>query len=340
MEVKNILQKLIAGQDLAFSEAKRLFSKIVLGQVSSAQAGAVLAALACKGESVEELKALVEIMRREVLKVKVSRKYAGSLLDTCGTGGSRIRTFNISTCTAFVLAAAGVKVAKHGNRSASGVCGSADILESLGVNIKVPSWKVKQSIEKINIGFLFAPLYHPALKNIAPVRKSLGVKTIFNLAGPLSNPAGVGFQVLGVYAPELVEKIASVLKELGVVRAFVFSSAEGVDEITLSSTLTIAEVKKNRIKKFFLKPADFGLPKIKISAISVKTLEKNKEVFTNVLCGKKSVFRNVVLANAAAGLVLMAKARNWKQGVEIASFYLDKGLAWKKFEELKRFYSE
>ncbi len=282
-------------------------------------------ALQNKGVNADELSSFVEVLKEFAVKIKPD---VDVLVDTCGTGGDKSGTFNISTVAAFVLAACGVAVAKHGNKSVSSKCGSADVLESLGVNIKISSEKTRECIEKVGIGFMFAPLYHPAFKNVAPVRKKLGVRTVFNMLGPLLNPASPDAQVIGVYDSSLTELFAETLKKNGMKNAMVVYG-DGVDEIFGDTKIT--HLKDGEIKTFNLKLD------VDINELKADSVEEHKKVFLDVLKGEKSAKREVVLMNAAAGLIVAGKASGFEEGVKIAAEAIDSGKALKKFEEFREF---
>lgn len=346
--IKDAIIKLAEGQNLEHGEAKELFMGMLDASISPPQVASILTALRMKGESVEEIRALAEVMREKAVKLKVRNNVLDidredinadeeTIIDTCGTGGKKTKTFNISTCTAFVLASAGIKVAKHGNRSFSGVCGSADVVEGLGIRIDASPEEVQEAVKKVGIGFLYAPLYHPAMKNVGPIRKDLGIRTIFNLVGPLSNPAQASKQVLGVYDKGLTEKIASVLNNLGLCRAFVVWGQDVYDEVSTTGKTQISEVNKGEVKTFFVNPDDFGLKKTDISQLKGGDVEDNVESVLSVLKGEPSPKLDIVLANAAVCFVLVDKAGNFREGVELARDYIGTGKAFNKFQELKDF---
>jgi anthranilate phosphoribosyltransferase len=262
------------------------------------------------------------------------------VLDTCGTGGKPTKTFNISTCVAFVVACAGIKVAKHGNRSFSGVCGSADVLEALGIDLNVEPKIVEKAVKKIGIGFLYAPLYHPAMRNVASVRKEIGIRTIFNIVGPLTNPARASHQVLGVYEKNLTEKIAHVLRNLGTKRAFVVWGKDVYDEVSITGQTKITELKNKRIKTFYVRPKDFGLKLSKLTQIRGGGVKENVLSFLSVLKGEPSAKLDAVLINASVCFVLTNKADNFKEGIDLARNHIVSGKALKKLQELKEFLRE
>jgi anthranilate phosphoribosyltransferase len=259
------------------------------------------------------------------------------LVDTCGTGGSSINTFNISTTAAFVVASCGVRVAKHGNRSSSGMTGSADVLEALGVKIELPPESVRRSIMDIGIGFMYAPLFHGAMKHAAKPRKDIGGRTIFNILGPLSNPAGVKRQVIGVYDEKLTEVIAGVLDKMGFDRAFVVCGEEGLDEITVTGRTKVTELAKGKISTYYIRPEDFGIKTSALESIKGGTAKDNAAITLSILKGERSAKRDAVLLNAAAALVVASKAKDIKDGIKLAAEAIDSGRALKKLEQLVEF---
>lgn len=330
--IKECIKKLANLKNLSAHETEAVFNEVTCGAATPSQIAAFLTALAIKGETSEEIAAAAKVMRKKSLKINCGVK-PKTLLDTCGTGGSGINAFNISTCSAFVIAGCGVKVAKHGNRSSSG-CGSADVLEALGVNLAMPRQKVEESIKKIGIGFMFAPLFHSSMKYASGVRKEIGIRTIFNILGPLTNPAGANTQVLGVCKKELVNKLCEVLKKLGVKRAFVVHGSDLLDEITITGPTYIAELKNNRISRFTVTPADFGFKKASNASIMGGDAGKNASIILKILKGEESPRRNIVLMNASCALVASGIAKNFKDGVRIASESIDSGAALNKLRQL------
>jgi len=331
-----LLQKLINKEDLNEPEAKELMKLVIEGKLTDSQAGGVLIALQNKGVNADELSAFVEVLKEFAVKIKTNVK---PLVDTCGTGGDKSGTFNISTVTAFVLAGCGVFVAKHGNKAVSSGCGSADVLEKLGVNIKLAPEDTKKCIEEIGIGFMFAPLYHPAFKTVANIRKELGVRTVFNMLGPLLNPANPDGQVIGVFEPALMEIYIETLKKLGMKNAMVFHG-DGLDEITLCGETGIAQIADGKIRKFKIKPEDFGFKRCSKDELKGGSLEENAKIFLEILHGKKSQKRDVVLLNAAAGLIVAGKTKTFENGITLAMEAIDNGNALKKFDEFKRMSNE
>ncbi|MFH1353219.1 MAG: anthranilate phosphoribosyltransferase [bacterium] len=334
--IQEAIVKLCNGMDLSPEEMKTVFREIMDGDATPSQMGSFLTALRLKGETIEEITAAAEIMREKMVKINV-RSGEETILDTCGTGGSGTNTFNISTASAFTVAGAGVKVAKHGNRSASSHCGSADVLEELGVDIMMPPDKVAECVKKTGIGFLFARLFHPAMKNVAATRKEMGVRTIFNILGPLSSPAGADAHVLGVYDASLVEVMANVLNNLKVKRAFVVHGMDNLDELTVTGPTLVAEVKAGKVSAYSISPGDFGLKVYPPSELAGGDAKKNSSLVLCVLKGEKGAKRDIVLLNSAAALVCAGKAEGIKDGIKLAEKSIDSGAALEKLEKLKKF---
>ncbi|MFC1644264.1 anthranilate phosphoribosyltransferase, partial [Candidatus Omnitrophota bacterium] len=283
-----------------------------------------------KGETVDEITGAAKVMREKALKIKAGP----TVVDTCGTGGTGTNTFNISTTTAFVLAGCGVKVAKHGNRSASSRCGSADVLEELGVNLNVSVRTVERCIKTINIGFLYAPLFHGAMKHAITPRREIGIRTIFNILGPLSNPASARYQVLGVYRKDLTETIARVLKKLGSKRAYVVHGMDALDEVTVTAKTKVSELKNGKIRTYYMTPATFGIKKATLEDIRGGSAKQNARIVRRVLSGEKGPARNIVLANSSVALMSAGKARNLKSAVRMAAAAIDSGKALDGLERL------
>lgn len=332
--IREAIEKAIKRTDLKESEMRAVFEEIMSGKAASAEIAAFLDALRKKGETVEEITAAAKVMREKSARIQVDDK---TLVDTCGTGGSGINTFNISTTAAFVVAGCGVKVAKHGNRSASCQCGSADVLEALGVKIDLASDKVAECINEVGIGFMFAPVFHLAMKHAAAPRKELGGKTIFNILGPLSNPAGATHQVIGVYDARLTEIMAGVLKNLGSSRSFVVSGADGLDEITTTDRTKVSELDKGKIKTYYVGPEDFGVKRAYPGELTGGGPKENAAIALSVLKGEKSARRDIVLANSSASLVCAGKAKSFKEGGKIAAESIDSGRALEKLTKLVGF---
>lgn len=333
--IKKAISKLIKKVDLNRSDMSAVMNDIMSGECTPAQIGAFLTALQLKGETIEEITGAAIVMRRKAAKIDLST--TENTIDTCGTGGSGINAFNVSTTSAFVAAGAGLMVAKHGNKSASSQCGSADVLMSLGVNIELGPEEVKKSILEIGIGFMYAPLFHSAMKYAIGPRREIGIRTIFNILGPLTNPANATSQVLGVYEEELCETLANVLKNLGSKHALVVHGLDGLDEITLTTETKIAELKNNKVKTYLIKPQDFGIPVAGLDELRGADAEKNAEIILSILKSEKGPKRNIVLLNASAALLAAGKARDLKDGIEIAAHSIDCGAALNKLKSLIKF---
>lgn len=335
--IQQAIQHLVEGKDLTDAEVGGCVKEMVDRTATQSQVGAFLAAIAEKGETPDEIAAFASALRAYSLHIRPSVN--GRLVDTCGTGGDKVKTFNVSTISALVTASAGATVAKHGNRSVTGRCGSADLLERLGFNVAVQPDKVCESIEHLGIGFMFAPTFHPAMKAVAPIRKELGIRTIFNVMGPLLNPALADAQVLGVYSKDLVKPMAQVLGRLDSKEAMVVHALEGMDEISVSGRTLVSWLKDEGIKTFELSPRDFGIERHGESAPEVKDAEESAKIALSLLGGdsKKSVLMDMVLVNSAAALVVAGKAGDLRNGVELARESIASGAAYRKLEELVRF---
>ncbi len=334
---KHHLQTIIQRTDLTESQMAEIIEAIFAGDLTDAQIGAFMAALATKGETFEELAGAARAMRRNAVRIQTT---APKVVDTCGTGGDEAKTFNISTTTAFVVAGGGVPVAKHGNRSVSSQCGSADLLEALGVPLDLPPDVVEAAITQIGIGFLFAPVYHGAMKYAARARKEVGLRSIFNMLGPLTNPAGANCQLIGVYAPELTEMFAAALRLLGARRAFVVHGHDGLDEITVCAPTRVSELNDGHIRTYDIYPEQFFGDTADPADLSGGDPAENATITRRVLEGKTGPRRNIVLINAAAALVAAGQAENLKDGIVIAEKSIDSGLAMKKLDDLIRFTRE
>lgn len=332
MTLSEALLKVADRQDLSRQEAVETMHAVMSGEGTPAQVAALLTALRMKGETVEEITGFAETMRAMATPIRASRR---PLVDTCGTGGDRSGTFNISTTAAFVVAGAGVAVAKHGNRSASSQCGSADVLEALGVRIDASPETVAACIDEIGIGFLFARSLHSAMKHVAPIRSELGFRTVFNLLGPLTNPAGADGQVMGLFDAARIESIASVLASLGVRHAFVVASADGLDEISLSGPSHIAEARHGTVTRYEITPGQFGLASAPIAAIRGGATEENARLLRQVLDGRAGPHRDIVLLNAAPALVAGGAAATFEEGLLRAAESIDSGAAAQKLEALR-----
>ncbi len=321
---------------LKAEEARAAMQAILAGEVSSVQIASFLTALRMKGETVEELVGFARAMREVAVRVDAGLN-GEVLLDTCGTGGDGQGTFNISTIAAFVVAGAGVRVAKHGNRSISSQGGSADLLESLGIAVVLPPEKVAQAIREIGIGFLFAPAIHTATRHAHPVRVELKMRTVFNLLGPLTNPAGATAQLVGAPSERTAELMAGALAELGLEHGFVVHGSDGLDEITTTAATTAFEIRGGRIERRTLTPEDFGVERADPSALKGLGKDGNTAIARAVLGGAGGSQRDIVLVNAAAALVAAGKAAEFGEGMELSRESIDSGAAWRKVEELARF---
>ena len=334
---KDILNQLLNRQDLSHEQMLNVMRQVMGGELTPAQIAAFLIALRAKGETVDEITAAATVMRE--LSTKVAVQNTANLVDTCGTGGDGIQTFNVSTVSAFVAAAAGAKVAKHGGRSVSSTCGSADVLEALGVNVNQTPEQVAKSVDEISIGFMFAPNHHSAMKYAAPVRKELGVRTLFNLLGPLTNPASAKKQVMGVFDKSLTGKLAQVLQKLGSEHVLVVHGADGMDEISFTGDTFVAELKDGKISEYTLNPAQFGLKIHALKSIRVENAQQSKAMILDVLDGKsgagaQSAARDIVLLNAGAAIYAAGLQANIHAGIEQAAKMIDSGAAATKLQQL------
>src|SRR5712692_5700336 len=341
--ISEAVKTLVERRDLSRIEAAAAMEAIMSGAATNAQIAAFLTALRMKGETVEELIGFAQVMRQKAVRVRTrgtegSASLTGTdremLIDTCGTGGDASGTFNVSTATAFVVAGAGLKVAKHGNRSASSLCGSADVVETLGVSLELTAAQVARCVDEIGIGFLYAPLLHTAMKHVMAARREIAIRTVFNLLGPLTNPAGANAQVIGVAAASLTEPLARVLAELGTMRAFVVHGANGLDEISNTGESRLSEVREGVVRTFTVQPEDFGLPRCSIADLLGGDREQNAEIIRSILGGERGPRRDIVLMNAAAALVAGVRARDLKDGVATAARAIDSGAARGKLDAL------
>lgn len=328
--MKELLEKLINQESLSENEMENLMIKIMEGKVDPINISALLIALRIKNESVSEITGAARAMRA---KAKIVDFGETDTLDNCGTGGDGLKTFNISTACSFIAAAAGIKVVKHGNRSISSNCGSADVLEALGAKIDLTPKEVKQCVDDINLGFFFAPAFHPAMKYAAPIRKTLGVRTIFNLIGPLTNPALCKYHMLGIYDGNLTSIVAQVLKNLGSKRAMVVHGNDGLDEISLTTTTKVTELKDNKILEYEINPLDYGLNLCAPEDLKGGTSKENAQIIIDIFNGKKGPKRDIVILNSAASLYVCNKCSSLEEGIFIAKEIIDKGLALKKLDE-------
>jgi anthranilate phosphoribosyltransferase len=331
--IKESINILVGGIDLSESEMAACMTEIMEGKATDAQIGALLTALRVKGESVSEITGAARVMREKATTIRSPE----GTLDTCGTGGDMAGTFNISTTTAIVVAACGVPVAKHGNRSVSSQSGSADVLEALGVRIDLEPQKVEECLFETGFGFLFAPLFHPAMKYAIGPRKEMGIRTIFNILGPITNPAGAKRQILGVFASKLTGTLCKVLGNLGAEDAMVVHGEDGLDEVTITNGTMVSRLVKKEVENSIISPEDFGIDRADISEITGANKETNARITIDILKGEKGAKRNTVLMNSAAALVVALKTENLKEAFDMAAEAIDSGKALEKLEEVKRF---
>jgi anthranilate phosphoribosyltransferase len=328
--IKEAISQVIDGKSLRMNEAAQVMVEIMDGQVTPAQFGAFVTALRLKGETVEEIAGMAQTMRAKAVRVTIDEP----VVDTCGTGGDNSATFNISTTAAFVVAGAGVKVAKHGNRAMSSKCGSADVLEALGVKIDLTAEQVQRCLKEVGIGFMFAPSFHPAMKYATAPRREIGIRTVFNILGPLTNPAGAQAQVLGVADGALVEKMANVLKLLGCKHALVVHSKDGLDELTVTSKTFIGELKNNKLRNYTIAPEEFGLPSAKLDDLKGGTAAENASLLRDILSGKAGPAMDAVLLNAAAALLVAERVETIADGIRFARGSIGTGRALDKLNGL------
>ncbi len=333
--IREAIQLLVDRKDLPFELAQQSMREIMVGEATPSQIGAFLTSLRMKGETVEEITALAMVMRDNA--VRINPHVSGRTVDTCGTGGDRLKTFNVSTAAALVAAGAGVAVAKHGNRSVTSKCGSADVLEAIGVNLNVPPLTVQRAIEQVGIGFMFAPAFHPAMKNAIVPRREIGVRTVFNILGPLTNPANASAQVLGVYDPKLVEPMAQVLQKLGTEEAMVVHGVEGLDEISTIGKTKLAWLKDGQTTSREITPQDLNLKQARPNEISGFDINQNAKLLVHIINGSEdrlSTRLQMVLANAAAAIVVGGKAHDLATGVEVGREAIASGRAYEKLKQL------
>jgi len=334
MNIRDAIAKIIERQDLSEVEAESVMDQIMDGLATQAQIGAFLTALRLKGETVPEITGCARAMRRRVIPIKPQRT---DLVDTCGTGGDRAGTFNVSTTAAFVVAGAGLGVAKHGNRSVSSQCGSADVLEALGVRLDLSPDQVAKCIDEVGFGFLFAPRLHPAMKHAIAPRREMGIRTVFNILGPLTNPAFAPAQVMGVYDDLLTAPLASVLMALGTHSAYVVHGGDGLDEFTTTGVNTVSFFKAGHLETQVLDPSDLGLARARLSDLRGGTPDQNAQITRDILTHANGARRDVVLLNAAAALTAGGKARDLHEGLQLAAESLDSGAALRIMERLIEF---
>ncbi len=330
MEYKSLINRLINLQDITAEEAGFLLQEIIAGRITQVQTSAILTALKIKGASTEEIKGFILAMRDNMITIKSNK----GAIDLCGTGGDKSGTFNISTTSAFVAAGAGAVVAKHGNRSASSKCGSADVLEELGVHINIAPEKAQRVLDQTGLVFLFAPLYHSALKNVITVRKELGFPTVFNYLGPFVNPAGTTRQLIGVPDLATARKLAKASLSLGYERLMIITSEDGLDEVSLSSKTHVLDIKSNKIKEYIFDPRDYGFDLIDKKELLGGGVKVNAEITKNILDGEKSVMSSAVIINSAFALLCADKAKDISEGIDLAKKSIDKGFAKKALNRL------
>jgi len=330
--VREAIAKLVEGKNLSEDEIVAALNCIMEGEATPAQIGSFITALRIKGETIEEITGCAKVMRQKADRITVDKDY---FIDIVGTGGDCSYTFNISTAAAFVTAAGGVTVAKHGNRSVSSKSGSADVLESLGVNISLEQQKVKECIEKIGIGFMFAQTFHKSMKYAAGPRRELGIRTIFNILGPLTNPASAKGQLLGVFNEKLTEPLAHVLSNLGVENAMVVYGMDGMDEISLSAQTKVSELKNGKVDNYFLNPEDYGLKMVNKEELVGGDSKENAKIILSILNGDRGPKRDIVVLNAAAALYVGRATKDLQSGIAMAEELIDSGKALNKLNELK-----
>lgn len=342
MTISEAIKRLVEGENLSADQAQSVLEDIMSGHSTDSQIGSLLTALRMKGETADEITGFARAMRARVSAVRpdcvVSATISGTerdaLIDTCGTGGDASGTFNISTATAFVVAGCGVRVAKHGNRSVSSHCGSADVIEALGVRIEIPPDRIARCIDQVGIGFLHAPLLHTAMKHVAPARRQLGIRTIFNLLGPLTNPAGADTQVIGVYSAHLTELLAQSLGRLGSRRAMVVHGSDGLDEVTITGESKITELRRGEMRTFTITPEEFGISRATLRDIQGGDAKENAQIILDILSNKSGPRRDIVLMNAAAALVASERAADFREGVGMATDSIARGRAKAKLDQL------
>ena len=335
--IQRALSQVLDGHDLSRADARAVMGEIMSGEATAAQIGGFLVALRLKGETADEIAGCAEAMREHAVAVRPARD---DLVDTAGTGGDGMRTINISTAAALVAAAAGAGVAKHGNRAVSSACGSADVLEALGFDLELPPEHVARSIDELGFGFLFAPAHHPAMRHAAPVRRELATRTVFNVLGPLTNPAGARAQVVGVYSAELVRPIADVLARLGARRAFVVHGADGVDELSPAGLNLVCEVADGKVEERTLDPLELGVPRCSTEELVGGSPEENARAIRDVFSGGNGGRRDAILLNAAGAIAAAGRAEDLREGLDAARRAVDSGAALERLDQLVAFSRE
>ena len=333
--LKRFITKVVEGKDLTEKEAYEVMGIIMEGEVSPAQIASFLTGLRMKGETVKEITGFARSMRDKAIRVQ--GKNGECIVDTCGTGGDGSRTFNISTAVAFVAAGGGLSVAKHGNRSISSHCGSADVLEALGVNINLSPRRAQDCLQEVGLAFFFAPLFHPAMKHAMVPRKEIGIRTIFNLLGPLTNPAGANAQVVGLYRGDLTHQIAEVLRSLGTTSAFVVHGEDGSDEISITGRTIVSELRKGSIEDYSIGPEELGVKRTSLKAIRGGTPDTNANILLRIFRGASGPHREAVLLNASPVFVAAGKVSSLRDGIEVAKESIESGRAMRKLKELVQF---
>jgi anthranilate phosphoribosyltransferase len=338
VEIKTVIQRVVEGETLTREEAAETMDAVMSGQITGAQIGALVTAIRMRGETVEEITGFASAMRDHALTVDVDSDDK-PLLDTCGTGGDYSNSFNISTTATFAIAASGVRIAKHGNRAASSKCGSADLLEGLGVRVELTPEQVADSVEEVGVGFMYAPAFHPAMKYVGPTRREIGIRTIFNVLGPLTNPAGARHQLIGVGHPEIAGKLAEVLANLDSRRAVLVHGEEGLDEVGIVGRTAITEWDASRgtVESSVVTPADFGLESGVLEDIIGGGVEENVAITRSILAGEAGPRRTITLMNAGAGIYAAEAASSFAEGIELAAEAIDSGAAARKLDELIAF---
>ncbi len=334
-EIKRIINKIVESHDLTRAEIENVFTEIMSGNATPAQIGSIITGLRMKGETINEITGAAKIMRE--FATKIPTQDPDNILDTCGTGGDGAHTFNISTAAAIVSAACGIKVAKHGNRSVSSKCGSADVLIELGVNLEIGPEKVGESIKQTGIGFLFAPLLHSSMKHAIGPRRELGIRSIFNVLGPLTNPAGAKRQLLGVFSEKLVKPLATSLKNLGSTKIMVVHGSDGLDELTITGQTYICEYSDGILKEWHLDPRDLGFSLAMPEDLTGGDLKQNAGIITDIFEGKKGSKRDIVVLNSGAAIYVAGAAKTIAKGIEMAARAIDSGAARDKLKQLVDF---
>jgi anthranilate phosphoribosyltransferase len=337
MNIQTAIQNSINGDNLTRGDSYQVAIEIMCGKTTDAQIAALLIALRMKGETIDEITGFVEAMREKAMKIPIEIK---SIVDTCGTGGDGRGTFNVSTLSSFVAAGAGVMIAKHGNRSVSSQCGSADLMSALGINIEIRPDHIQRCVQESGIGFLYAPLHHKAMRYAIGPRREIGVRTLFNIIGPLTNPAGAKRQLLGVFSEKLLEPMTRVLQTLGSKHVMVVHGEDGLDEITLTGTTKICELKEGKIRRLTVTPEEFGLKRVALKEIQGGNASMNADITIKVLKGKKGPSRDVVLMNAGAAIYIGSKSESMGDGIRLARESIDSGEALNRLELLRQLTNE